>query len=458
MRKFAFRRTAVVGAIWLGLLGVLAALSPYASGQETVEPGKGNAFAQGIKLNPFNGQLSFGVTYGEALARHQNRLSLAEAHSLDLGVIGLTLAGEGCDGGDPTLPEEDQPQPLTARTDNEEDKTKSNSELGVQRDVSVSDDPFALARATTAGGGEPGALTIGSSVSETTSGLVDGRRLARAVTTVSNVDIGGAVKLTGMRWVAEYQTEPEVATITRFSIEGIEIAGTEIPLGEGEQLLEGLEQANAVLEQVGIRITAPRTLVSEGIAFVDPLKISIVPNETRDGVLGGVLDGLQPVREELVKFLVEDVDCSFGSLVTVADVAIGSVTGAGSLHLELGGVTATSGDIDVFGFPEFDLPAPPAAPAPPPVPPAPATSSGFNTTPPPPAPTTAATPTTSADTPVDDDEVAAPVADTRPLSGDRGGPLLYTGLAGLLLLGLLAEGDRRKMRKAQRSTAMTPGA
>ena len=39
----------------------------------------------------------------------------AESRAINLGVIGVTLAGEGCDGGDPTLPEEDQPQPLIAR-------------------------------------------------------------------------------------------------------------------------------------------------------------------------------------------------------------------------------------------------------------------------------------------------------------------------------------------------------
>jgi hypothetical protein len=37
------------------------------------------------------------------------------------------------------------------------------------------------------------------------------------------------------------------------------------------------------------------------------------------------------------------------------------------------------------------------------------------------------------------------------ISGKRGGALAVVGLAGLGLLGLIAEGDRRKMRRAQRT-------
>ncbi len=51
---------------------------------------------------PINGGLSFGVV-GESLAGHQNTVASAESWAASLGVIGITLAGEGCNGAEPTL-------------------------------------------------------------------------------------------------------------------------------------------------------------------------------------------------------------------------------------------------------------------------------------------------------------------------------------------------------------------
>src|SRR5690606_6782646 len=116
MQLSAFKRTLAMGAVWTVAMGGLLATSPAASGQEAVEPGLGNAYAQGVKIDPRTGQLSIGLTYGMSLAGHQNKVAIAEARSLDLGIIGTLLAGEGCDGGDPTLPAEQQPQPLVVRS------------------------------------------------------------------------------------------------------------------------------------------------------------------------------------------------------------------------------------------------------------------------------------------------------------------------------------------------------
>lgn len=442
------------------LLGAATMAPLGAAAQEAPEPGKGNAYAQGVKIDPQSGQLSFGITYGQALAGHQNTQAIGESRSLDLGVIGVTLAGEGCDGGEPTLPEEQQPQPLVSRTD-EGGGPKTKEEHGVQRSVNASTSPLATANAVV--GGLPTGLpfVIGASDSNVMSGVVDGRRTARAVSEVADFSIPGVLEIVGMKWVAEYQTEPEEMVVTEFSIEGINVADTRllgqvnsllggaIPLLSYEEPIDEIGEINSLLEPLGISLHPPRQFVESGIAFVQPLKIRIAP---AGEAITAIFDALQPIRAELTKALFE-LDCSTASIITIADVVLGSVSGAGSLNLELGGVTATTGDIDVFRFGGLPVPSlPPVLPSPPPSFSSPSLpDSGFTG-----GSGSIAPPATSAP----QEEVAAvdtePVASSLPF-GERGGPLLGVGLGVLALLGALAEGDRRKMRKAQRSVpiAMT---
>lgn len=446
------------------LLGGLVVAAP--AGAQDTEPGKGDAYAQGIKVDPQLGQLSFGITYGQALAGHQNTQAIAEARSIDLGVIGTTLAGEGCDGGDPTLPAENQPQPLVSRTD-EGGGPKSLWELTVDRKVDSSNQPFATSTAVAAGAGQPGVAVIGLATSTATSGVIDGRRVARATTDIATIGIPGVLQINGLHWEAEYQTEPEEKTITRFSIDGLRVANTsvigdlletiggllpddlDIPLLNIAEPLESLEAVNELLTPLGISITAPKTYVESGIAFVDPLRLSIAP---RNQTIGDLVTLIQPVREAITGSLIA-LDCGNATYITVADLAVGSVTGAGALNLELGGVTATTGEVDVFEFEFPDTAAVPPLPATPP--------SSLGTTPPPaPSSSRPSTPSVTAPVAVDDSadqEVAAP--ETEPIDsstplGVRGGAMLGVGLGVLALLAAMAEMDRRKMRKAQRSVPM----
>ena len=68
-------------------------------------------------MNPAFGGLSFGITAGESIAGHQNTAAQAQSKAVNLGVIGVTLAGEGCEGDAPTLAEKDQPQPVIVSSD-----------------------------------------------------------------------------------------------------------------------------------------------------------------------------------------------------------------------------------------------------------------------------------------------------------------------------------------------------
>src|SRR4051794_38692198 len=79
------------------------------------------------------------------------------------------------------------------------------------------------------------------------------------------------------------------------------------------------------------------------------MSIGVVPNAQRDAVAGAVIGGIQPIRKALVDALLEQ-SCKNASYVTIFDLVVGSVTGAGEFALELGGVQATSSEIPKNGF------------------------------------------------------------------------------------------------------------
>lgn len=461
-RIVAFRRTLLVAAAWAVAMGI-AFVPGRASGEPgqtgTVAPGVGSAYAQGYKVDPRSGRLSFGIAYGLTLAGHQNQVARAEARSVDLGLIGTTLAGEGCDGGEPTFPAEDQPQPLAARSDEEAGQAGvSDSENGVAREAKATSQPYAMSRAVTAAAGQAGVFQIGSTESTTMSGLIDGARAAIGSTHVSSITFaGGAVVLRGLHWEARHSSAPTESLTGSFTIDGVEVAGQKLPIPSDDPLAP-LAQANTVLNTLGFFLEPPVVRKDAGIVFVDPLRIGIEPNTTRDQLLGQVFSAVQPVRKSVFDALIE-ADCSNASYITVADVVLGSITGAGSLAVEVGGVTASSRELgasSLLGGGSLRLPG----------------STGGSQLPPVPGssnPSSVAVPRLSPTAPTG--AVAAPVArpssaaagtatptPTAPISvddvipdGERGGALAAVGLAGIGLLAALAEADRRKMRRAQRT-------
>jgi hypothetical protein len=437
----------------------LAAVSiapPAASAQAAVTPGRGSAIAQGIKVDPRQGGLSLGITFGIALAGHVNNESAAEGRSLDLGIIGTILAAEGCDGGDPTLPAEDQPQPFTVRsTDEDGGAEKSNTELQVSRTASASDVPLAKSRVVTAPIGDPGVFEVGATISETTSGVVDGRRVSTAMTEVSGIRfLGGAVEMGGLRWFVSNSSAPDKQTTSSFTIESLKAAGSPLPIPEDAATSFG--QLNGLLAPIGFRIEPPVASTAGDNAFLSPMRVAVVPADERESLLGPLFEAILPVRENVFEALIAQ-DCSNASYITIADVVIGSFTGAGAFGLELGGVTAQSADINrtsllggglgtgSLGDTLGSLPSTPGSP------------SVFT-------PGRPATPGTPSSTRTVGGPASSPA--TRPVSsersgpfdltGERGGPLVWIGLLTLGLLGGLIEGDRRKMRRAQREFVPEP--
>lgn len=459
------RRTAalvVTGAVAVGALtgagSTPSGAAPAQAAPAAFTPGTGTAIALAYKVNPIFGSLSFGITAGESVAAHQNTGAQAQSKAVNLGVIGVTLAGEGCKGANPTLPSEQQPQPVVVASDEPgADKGRTADLLGaIAMRARATTAPFSEAVTTVAPLGDPSVALISGGRSTATSGLVrPGVREARAVSELAEVRLlNGLVVLKGLRWEAVQRTGDETVNTGTFSLGALTVGGQTVALPEDST--DVLDLLQDTLGALGLTIKAPVVRFEQGIVFVDPFTIGIVPSALRDGVLGSLLTALSPVRDAVTQTILE-LGCqgsinllgnNSGTAITVLDLALASFTGAGSLTLELGGVQATTAAIEGFEglgqlppstdlgaipdlggttglLPSGDLPGlPPSLPV------------GGD-----------------ADTGGDED-VAAP----RPISdvadGDRGGWLLLIGAGGLAALLATAEADRRKMRRAQRAISL----
>lgn len=82
----------------------------------TDSPGTAQAIAELIQIDPAVGNLALTMRIGTAIAGHQNVGASSEARSVDLGFIGDILSGEGCSGGDPTIPPGTLPESVFANS------------------------------------------------------------------------------------------------------------------------------------------------------------------------------------------------------------------------------------------------------------------------------------------------------------------------------------------------------
>lgn len=451
------------GAALAALLGVLLMTTGQASSQTApageFKNGTAAATTQGVKVNPTAAALSLGITFGTALAGYTNEVAKAESRGIDLGIIGTTLAGEPCDGGEPSLAAERQPQPLAADSrDADAAGGKSAPETfdgrtlpGFEKRVRATSDPLADATAIVVPLGEPGALEIAGVHSNSITRVIDKKtREAIAVTEVGALSVGGgAVKLGNLRWEAVHRTGAQTTKTATFTIGSATIGGNLLPIplptGDPGVLFAAL---NPVLAPFGVELRAPASREVNGSIQLDPLVIAVVPSPTRDSVAGQLLNRAQPVRQAVVDALL-GLDCGNDTYVTVADIALGSFTGAGSFSLELGGATAFTAELDpAFQIADFLGPATFAGTADEIIPGT--AGSSFDAGASQPSGAVAGNRSVKGD---GNKSSATPIAST--FDGERGGKLALLAGAVLVLLAAVAELDRRKMLAAMRTATVT---
>src|SRR5690606_15094076 len=140
----------------------------------------------------------------------KNNLTQAQAQSIDLGLIGMVLtAGSGCGSGASLTPDQ-LPQPT--RVDNRGGPVKEESSEAPLGDMGGGGPGLVEAQhdsssavATTALGLIPGLKISGGQARTSTRVLEGGTREARAEVSL-DIDLGGALVLSGLRWEAVHRT------------------------------------------------------------------------------------------------------------------------------------------------------------------------------------------------------------------------------------------------------------
>jgi hypothetical protein len=458
----------VTGAIGLATGG---------SASGATDPGVGSSYAQGFQVTPHEGSLAVGAVFDEALAGHTDQVARAQSQGLDLGAVGTSIKGYNC-GQPPSALANYVPSPLEAETPTNggtdqatagPSPSQNNSDGSVEQ-VLANDTPYGEADTTLAGpiAGPNNFIVISGVASKAWSGLVNGTRDAGATVDIGYVSIAGVVTLSHLHWSADYPDGKQPTS--SFAIGQATIDGTAVPTGDPSQVINAVNQA---LNSIGVVLSYPTATNASGIQFESPLQIEVVPNSTRNGVTDPVISGavepnyypianglengfantsapynsLAPVEQQDPTGQLEQALCQSDTPITVLDITMASFTAAGYFNIALGGVNASSGpmptnpyNLAMFNFGSLSSNSDQLSSG----------TAGLTGTPGTPA--IAGTPgqtLSGSSSPAGQGSTKTQTQRVVPASvtAPAAGPLLGIGLGILGFLALLAEADRRMIRR-----------
>jgi hypothetical protein len=356
-----YRRTALVALASVGILAI--GLSPafgQEDGQERGQDGgqatsagfsNGTAKATAVvaRVAPGVGSLELGISSGVAVAEVKNTIAQAQAEALDLGLIGSTLTAETCTG-NVILNAEDLPQAL--RVDSrggdvsmteEETPVEGSPVGGGKKHVEATTDPAARAVSTVIGTLGP-LLTFDGGRAESSTRVLPGEAREAHAAVAVNLDIGGLVQLSGLRWDAFHRTGKDPRADASFDLGTASLLGAPIPL---ESLAAAEEAINQVLGWSGITISFPkvqRFTEPADVVRITPLRILLKDSPVGAEVLGPVLNLSRAQREQLFDQIAAAY-CSAAGALLVGDIGLSVVSGTGFLAVEIGGAEATTGEL-----------------------------------------------------------------------------------------------------------------
>jgi hypothetical protein len=350
-------RTAVAAVLTLTLtLALIGGTSDAAEAPSgPIGPGRATAGATILSFGPTTGNLELALTAGQARANTTGTLGEALSRSLSLGLIGSSLTAEGCDGGAPLIAASQLPQ--ATRVDNRKGaRSEESTEVPILSPVlgvgneKASADTTPVAKASSVllpmAFGPLLGLRGGESKAESTVLPGKGRRATSSV--AIDLDLGGIVTLTGLRWTASHETGAKSAASGKFILAGLSIGGVDIPFDIGQQGIEALGALlDGALAPFGIRVEMPhveRIKEPVDLVRVTPMRILFGDSPASAGVRP-VLDATRELRSQLYDALVA-ASCSVSSALLIVDLVLGVPAGTGSLVLELGGVEAQSSELD----------------------------------------------------------------------------------------------------------------
>jgi len=314
--------------------------------------GSGAAAASTMQLGPKAGGLALTQIVGESLAGYIGTAAQAESQLLDTGLLGTLLTAKHCDGTNSLvtsdqLPQETRVDSRDPNADKGQSKTYAATPAGDPLRVEVGrqdawayKDPRGKSTMTLSTAALPGVLDARDGVAQAETGVVGGvTRMAKASVDLGDVDLfGGLVKLSHLQWNAVQQTGEDAKAEATFSIGSASIGGVPLLAGTPTATLTALNQ---VTSQIGLTFQEPTVTQANGVVQITPLVMQLQSSPTQQTILSPALVALQPARQALIAALTS-ITCYIQTIVTVADVSAGPITGSGAFDLGLGGAAATT--------------------------------------------------------------------------------------------------------------------
>ena len=345
--------TGRTGRIIAALAVAAAVVAPMsARADDSFVAGSGSAVASSLQLGPKASGLALTQLFGESLSGYIGTAAQAASQTIDMGLLGTLLAAQHCDG-TPSFLKQDQ-IPAPTRVDSRDPGadtgkvrtyagTPDNNPLRVQaggEEAWAYKDPRGKSTMTLAVATLPGVIDMRGGLAQTETGVVGGAtRMARASVDLGDIDLfGGLIKLSNLQWNALQQTGNGAAARGTFSIGAARIGGQAIPTGAPATTVAALNQLTS---QIGVTFEPPAVTQDNGVVKVSPLVLHLQSSPTQQLVTSPLLVALQPARQALIAALTK-ITCYVQTIVTVADVSVGPLTGSGSFDLGFGGVAATT--------------------------------------------------------------------------------------------------------------------
>jgi hypothetical protein len=376
---------AVSAVIAAGALLAASAVLP-AAGAATPGPpvpsgfwtGEARASADTLTVGLRAANAVFGFTAGRSLAQYQDRTGSAEARALDLGALPVLFGGDQCDGSTPllsaaTLPPSTRADSGVAGSDasrRTEVRTPGIAGGPVGDRVGVQDataTPRPSSKAVTESAPLDVFLVALDGARTEVSTKLEGRvREARAVVTARQLRIlGGLFTFENPRWEALTRSGDRNHGGGAFLFDRATVLG--VPRTAGEVLADlssfkrGLEQ---LLAPFGVVVDLPRVEPIDGGLRVTPMGFRVqnppFGAEVLVPFLGRIDPLVQALREQAVR-----IDCRNILTLTVVDVLLGVVAGAGSAEVLAGGVEVSTRAVDYSVRPLEDTPLSEPEPEPP---------------------------------------------------------------------------------------------
>jgi hypothetical protein len=320
-------------------------------------PGSGSASSEvaRVALRSSGTVVSIGV--GTTRARFAGAQGNAEAAGLDLGLLDLASRAPvacGAAAGS-ALPPGSMPSPVKVSSgDGASTQRRASAGAGTPLEVmsqSGSARPDAAADADVGGVRLeiPGMVTARGGSADSTAALTPGKeRAANADSDLGSVSLaGGLVRLDGMRWNASHRTGTDPASAAGFTVAGIVVGGRALPSSDAASVAQSLATANTALAPIGLALSAPQVIRTDTATAVTPLRLSVSATPELRRLLAAVLEGVQPMRTQLLALLDPfrvSKDCGMSNVVgfgyLLTDLALVVLGDGGGIDLDLGGATA----------------------------------------------------------------------------------------------------------------------